>query len=319
MKAMIEKKKVDITIEKLETLLTASQEEKGNAKPTISYYQRTFLKVYKFFGDRQSVSRLAEEGIDGKWKAWLASQDINDQTIASYMRGWRVIVYFAADKGYIPARKITIKELEIPIHDCYTDRELDKLLVKPNPDNFTEYRNWVIINYLLATANRVASIVALNVEDIDTESGYIDVLRQKNKTPIVIPAIKKLLPILKEYIAYYRTNEDGTPMYDSQLFCNRYGEKLTEGGLKKTIAEYNRSRGVDKTSIHLFRHSFAKRWIMANGDLTSLQRILGQKSLKMVMHYANLYAPDLKEKAEKYAALANTRIKSGKTLQRRIV
>lgn len=42
----MQKMKAEITVEKLESLLTASQEEKGNSQATIDYYQRTFKKVY---------------------------------------------------------------------------------------------------------------------------------------------------------------------------------------------------------------------------------------------------------------------------------
>ena len=123
--------------------------------------------------------------------------------------------------------------------------------------------------------------------------------------------------ILKEYITYYRCDEVGEPLYDEVLFCNRYGEPLTDGGLKMSIKSYNEKRGVSKTSIHLFRHTFAKNWIVSGGDIVSLQKMLGHSSLKMVQRYANLYASDVKEKAEDFAILAQTRTKSGKTLQKR--
>ena len=46
--------------------------------------------------------------------------------------------------------------------------------------------------------------------------------------------------------------------------------------------------------------------------------MLGQTSNKMVQHYANLYASDIKDKAEKHSVLSNTKTKSGKTIKQRI-
>ena len=102
------------------------------------------------------------------------------------------------------------------------------------------------------------------------------------------------------------------------LFCNLYGEKLSENGIKKAIANYNRSRNVEKTSVHLFRHTFAKKWIIDGGDLLQLEKMLGQSSLKMVQHYSNLYASDIKEQAEKHAVITKTR-GNGRKIRKRIV
>jgi integrase/recombinase XerD len=176
----------------------------------------------------------------------------------------------------------------------------------------------VIINYLLATGNRVATIVDLNIGNIDFDECMINMNRQKNKNPIRIPMNKKLAPALSEYIYAYRSEVNGIPVSPSEpLFCSRHGERLTEDGLKKAIAEYNKARGVFKTSIHLFRHTFAKNWIIGGGDILTLQKMLGQKSLKVIQEYANLYASDIKESVDTYSTLSQRKRNTGKTLQRR--
>ena len=86
------------------------------------------------------------------------------------------------DEGWIPIRKISFKTSKAPIEQVYTEQELKLLLKKPKTSNFTEYRNWVIENYMLATGNRLSSIVALNIEDIDLESGYANVNIQNDNT-----------------------------------------------------------------------------------------------------------------------------------------
>ncbi|MCL2697847.1 MAG: tyrosine-type recombinase/integrase, partial [Oscillospiraceae bacterium] len=60
------------------------------------------------------------------------------------------------------------------------------------------------------------------------------------------------------------------------------------------IQTYNRNRGVEKTSIHLFRHIFAKNWIMNGGDIFRLQKILGHSSLEMVKEYVSMLGVDIK-------------------------
>ena len=78
------------------------------------------------------------------------------------------------------------------------------------------------------------------------------------------------------------------------LFCTEEGEQLTENALKLSISRYNRCRGVGKTSIHLFRHTFAKKYLIdCGGDAFTLQRLLGHSTLDMTKHYCNIYNVDL--------------------------
>ena len=69
---------------------------------------------------------------------------------------------------------------------------------------------------------------------------------------------------------------------------------MTENALKLAIRKYNINRGVQKTSIHLFRHTFAKKYLIdCGGDAFTLQRILGHSTLEMTRQYCNLYNIDL--------------------------
>lgn len=57
--------------------------------------------------------------------------------------------------------------------------------------------------------------------------------------------------------------------------------------------KYNRKRGVSKTSAHLYRHTFAKRWILNGGDIFRLQKLLGHSNLDIVKEYVNMFGHDL--------------------------
>lgn len=329
--------------------LTA-QEDKGNSEKTIEFYVRGFYKFCEFIsicyidlpslhalgkspdeiseikpskesskrGAALPIALLTVDGLERDYRRYLTTIGLNVQTVAAYFRAYRAIAYFAMEEEWIPRRKIIVKEQEPPIKNCYTDEEIKKLVRKPKTDDFLENRNWVLVNYFLATGNRVSSVAALRIQDVDLEDGYITVNRQKNGKPTRIPLVKKIVRILRQYIDDYRTEIDGVPVGgDEPLFCNIYGEPLSENAIKKAIANYNRKRNVEKTSVHLFRHTFAKKWILDGGDLLQLEKMLGQSSLKMVQHYANLYASDIKQQAEKHAAIAKTK-GNGRKIRKRI-
>ena len=337
------------------TEFKTAQEDKGNSQKTIEFYLRGYFKLCEFIdmvymkapaakelglpaptkptplsdvSEKEAVNRagglfpisiLTTDGLERDYRKYLTNLGVNEQTIAAYFRAYRAIDYFAMEEGWIPRRKISIKQPEPPIKNCYTDDEIKRLVRKPKTDDFLENRNWVMVNYFLATGNRVSSVADLRIGDVDLDEGYITVNRQKNGKPTRIPLVKKITRILRAYIDDYRTEVNGVPVgLNEPLFCNLYGEKLSENGIKKAIANYNRSRNVEKTSVHLFRHTFAKKWIIDGGDLLQLEKMLGQSSLKMVQHYSNLYASDIKEQAEKHAVITKTR-GNGRKIRKRIV
>lgn len=78
------------------------------------------------------------------------------------------------------------------------------------------------------------------------------------------------------------------------LFCELSGEPMSETALSDSIERYNRRRGVKKTGIHRFRHTFAKLYITEiGGNALKLQKLLGHSTLDMTKHYVNLYDSDI--------------------------
>jgi integrase/recombinase XerD len=89
------------------------------------------------------------------------------------------------------------------------------------------------------------------------------------------------------------------------LFCDEFGGFLTENALRLAIRKYNTSRGVERTSIHAFRHSFARKYLVdCGGDAFTLQKLMGHSTLKMTRHYCNIFNSDLVENHELHSPLA---------------
>ncbi len=236
------------------------------------------------------------------YRIHLLDKDITNSSVNSYLRTIRRFLYYAMEMGYIEKEfKVSLIKAEKKIKETYTNAELERLLEKPdlNEAGFAEYRNWVIVNWFLATGNRARTVRNLLIKDLNLEEGYVLLREVKNKNEQLIPLPKSLVEILLEYLNF----RDGDP--GDYLFCTIYGGKLAEDSLGSAIARYNKRRGVDKTSIHLFRHTFAKLWIKNGGDIFRLQKMLGHKSIDMVKEYVNMFGRDLKDNLEEYNPLNN--------------
>lgn len=89
------------------------------------------------------------------------------------------------------------------------------------------------------------------------------------------------------------------------LFCDEYGRMLTENALRLAIMHYNHSRGVEKTSIHLFRHTFARKYLVdCGGNAFTLQKLLGHSTLDMTKHYCAIYDVDLIKDFDEFSPLS---------------
>ena len=307
----------DVTVGFAYSQFAVYQLTKGNSKQTIAFYDRFYKKYCSFirntFNKEPEETQLDIMTMDGMQLAFVASLgDVNQQTINSYLRGYRAFGNYCEEQGYLSGFKCPIKEVAPPIKQVYTDSELKKLLVKPEITYFEGFRNFTIINLLLATGVRTNTILNLRIKDVELEEGYIDFNTTKAHKVVRVGLERKCRAVLMEYISYWRTGGDIEP--DDYLFCNVYGEQLTRSGLSTAIARYNREHGVEKTSIHLFRHTFAKNWITSGGDIISLAKVLTHSELDMVKHYSNLYADDVKAEIEEHSALSQLRTNSGETI-----
>jgi integrase/recombinase XerD len=190
---------------------------------------------------------------------------------------------------------------EETIKETYTDKELAVLLKKPDTKkcNFAEYRNWAIINFLLNSGSRAATIRNIESRDVDLENAIVYYRHTKNKRAQVIPLCSTMTGILREYM-----NIRGGEASD-YLFPNDSGGQLTENGLRCTIARYNERRGVQKTSLHLFRHTFARKYLIdCGGDAFTLQRLLGHSTLDMTKHYCAIFDADITKNFDNLSPLA---------------
>jgi integrase/recombinase XerD len=124
----------------------------------------------------------------------------------------------------------------------------------------------------------------------------------KNRKQQFIPLSTTLKTVLKEY-QKYRKGTDG-----DFIFCNQFGEQLQKSSATSALRRYNNERGVKKRSIHLFRHTFAKLWILNGGDIFRLQKILGHSSMDIVKEYVNMFSTDLQQDFDVFNPLENIRV-----------
>ncbi|MCL2106853.1 MAG: tyrosine-type recombinase/integrase [Oscillospiraceae bacterium] len=292
----------EVTFAELSEEITRFKRLRNLSAQTIRYYEDCGRYFAEFFGADNTCDKISENTFyDYIEYIHEHKPDLRPATLHSYLTGIRAILYYGMKKGYVKQFSVLLPKMDEVVKETYTDSEVMLLLKKPDVKqaDFCEYRNWVLVNYLLGTGNRASTIINVKIEDVDFDSGNIILRVLKNRKQYYIPISKSLAATLREYLTYRK----GEP--DEYLFCTVYGKQLTLNGLENEIAKYNQRRGVQRTSLHMFRHTFAKQWILNGGDIFRLQKILGHSSLDMVRKYVNMFSDDLRRDFDSFNPLDN--------------
>lgn len=298
---------------------------KGSSEKTIVFYQNCYSNYCSFIEEELNstpetcpLKILEQELYLQRYIGWIQARGVNEQTVNSYLRGLRTFGNFCKKRNYIKDFHCHISEKLPPIKDVYTDKELERLMKRPPIEDFVSFRSYCIISLLLNTGARSETIRNLKIKDIDFENGYINFNTLKNKSVVTLALFPRTQQDLADWVQYWHYDVETPSTKDSYLFCSQYGGgQLTRGGLSQSVARYNRSRGVEKTSLHLFRHTFAKTWIMNGGDIITLSKVLTHQELDMVKRYSNLYGTDTKEKIMTYSPISKMKQTNGITLKTR--
>lgn len=299
-------KKSNLSIQEAFDLFIRKCKIKNLTGLSISSYEKKMVHFYEFINKSEPITAVTKDTVDD-YILWLRENtEANDITINSYLRSVRAFLYFCMEDKYIPTFKIQLIKAEKKIKETYTDDELVRLLEKPDVDNcsFSCYKTWVFENYLLGTGNRISTALDLHIGDINFQSGVIILRKTKNRKQQIIPLSATLAEILQGYLQI-RGGEA-----DDYVFCNEYGEQASCRTYQQLVRRYNRKRGVEKTSCHTFRHTFAKNWILNSGDMFRLQKILGHSDLTVTKEYVNMFGQDLQMDFEKFNPLDNLKGRS---------
>ena len=300
---------VSATIEETFKDFIISRKTKGLAEKTLQSYQSQFQAVARHMDVKMDIAMLQKADLDAMIIS-MRDASLSPNSINSYTRTLKSFFSWCNEQG-ITRLNIPLYKAEETVKETYSDAELAALLKKPDirKATFAEYRDWVIINFLLNCGSRAATVRAIQIRDVDLDGGMVFYRHTKNRKAQVIPLCSAMVAILREYLRH-RGGEAA-----DYLFCTETGSQLTENGLRQSIARYNTRRGVQKTSIHLFRHTFARKYLIdCGGDAFTLQKLLGHSTLAMTKHYCAIFDADLTKNYDNFSPLAqmksnSTRIK----------
>lgn len=275
---------------------------KGLRDITIEGYIRNYNYFKKYLGDTNQPLDTITKSLLMEYISYLQNNtNRNNVSINTIIRVIKTWLSYCSQQDYIPRLNVPYLKDDRNEKNIYTDEELIKLLKKPNLKKctFAEYRNWVIVNMFVSTGIRRHSLTNIKIEDLLFDDGLIRLTTTKARKWHYINMSPKLTQVLKEYLKY-RNGTQG-----DYLFVTETGNQLQDDNLTNAIYRYNKTRGVNKTSIHLFRHYYASTYMINNGDIYTLSKQLQHSNITITENYLRSLHGSKVAKNNKYDPLDN--------------
>lgn len=291
---------MQVQIQQFLTYLTV---ERGLAQNTIISYALD-LKQFKNFCHRRHVVQVSqvERNIVLNYLLELKKTGRSPATISRHMAALKAFCRFLVDEQLLdkdPTANLESPGLPKKLPGVLSQEEIDLLLEQPRVGNTAGLRDKAMLELMYATGMRVSELLALDLDQVDCEQGYVRCLGKGSKERI-IPVGKIAINFLSAYLGRGRPKILAGKKA-SALFLNMRGQRLTRQGFWKIIKKYALDAGITKTiTPHTLRHSFATHLLENGADLRALQEMLGHADIATTQIYTHLTQSKLREVYNKH-------------------
>jgi len=166
----------------------------------------------------------------------------------------------------------------------FTEDEIEKLLRACKISSATHL--YPIIIVALNTGMRRGEILNLKWRDVDLVNKFVHIEISKSGKRRDIPMNDLLTETLKSGKIEFDRGQD------EYVFCDDDGKpfKNLKRSFKTALKRANIDIGSGKTKVtfHTCRHTFGSYWMMNDGNIYTLSKILGHSSVKVTERYAHL-------------------------------
>jgi site-specific recombinase XerD len=186
-----------------------------------------------------------------------------------------------------PMAKIKPVKVEVRPPEVLTDAQLAALFKACEGKGFEEVRDRALIRLLIDTGCRRGELQGLRWMPDNPDENDIDLtqrmlrVRGKGARWRFVRYGKKSAVDLDRYIAARAAHPRAS---DPALWIGKKGA-ITGSGMFQIIRRRGREAGMPGTFVHLFRHSFADRWLKDGGSEGDLMVLAGWRSRSMLSRY----------------------------------
>lgn len=287
----------------LDLYLTYLKVEKGLAEKTITAYSADLIRYFRYLKAKGALDiSEKDDSLILEYMKTLDEAGLDNRSRARHLVSIRGFYRFLDQEERIaedPARRVELPKIGLRLPDVLSVEEVIRLLDQTGGSRPVEIRNAAMLELLYAAGLRVSELIALEVNSLNLEAGFVRVTGKGGKTrliPVGRHAIEKLLRYLEESRPRLLKNR-----VSPHLFVARAGRPMTRQAFWKLLRQYARNAGIRKrVTPHTLRHAFASHLLEGGADLRSIQAMLGHADISSTQIYTHVARSRLKEVHRKY-------------------
>lgn len=265
--------------------------ERNLSSHTIDGYARDLARFVDFLRERGAGSAAsATTALVVDYLLHLADEGLSARSRARALAAIRGLFGFLVGERYLeadPTEPLDTPRKARKLPEIIPVEAIDRLLAAPDPNTPQGCRDAAMLATIYGAGLRVSELVALEIGEVNTESGYV---RARGKG-----AVQRLVPlgeVARASIADYL--ERGRPALlrdpsEIGLFLTARGRPMTRQGFWKLLRRYAAAAGIRQAiSPHTLRHSFATHLLERGADLRAVQAMLGHADIATTEIYTHV-------------------------------
>lgn len=279
--------------------------ERSLSGNSIEAYVRDVQKLHQFM--EMTFPKVTPQAVTAK-QLQTFLQYVSELGMSAFSQA-RILSGIKAFYKYLLYEEIIDKDptglLEGPklgrkLPDTLDYEEVIKLLEAIDQSTPEGGRNRAMLEVLYSSGLRVSELVELKIPNVYFDLGFLRVIGKGNKERLV-PIGKDAMKYLKIYLEEIRVHVPVKNGFESYVFLNRNGKKITRVMIFLIIKGLAQKIGLNKViSPHTFRHSFATHLIEGGADLRAVQEMLGHESITTTEIYTHLDRDYLKQVVKEF-------------------
>tara|TARA_Y100001980_G_C14556894_1_gene352568 strand:+ start:44789 stop:45670 length:882 start_codon:yes stop_codon:yes gene_type:complete len=274
-----------------DSFLRYLQYEKRYSSHTIEAYQRDLAQFSDYLAETFEITNYVETAhvhLRG-WVVSLIESGVTPRTVNRKIATLKSFYKYLQVREHVsqnPATRLKPLKTEKKLPAFVREAEIDTLLDQIDySEDFEGLRDKLILELLYGTGIRLAELIGLKDQDINSFQENIKVLGKRNKER-VIPIGKNLVQLIRRYTEK-RQLEDFEEMTPFLLVTNT-GQQLYPMFVYRIVQKYLQLvTTLSKKSPHVLRHTFATHLLNKGADLNAVKDLLGHTSLAATQVYTH--------------------------------
>jgi site-specific recombinase XerD len=322
--ALLSKRRASTTVERAIADYLLDHEGGNSSQKTLQWHQTALGLLCRFLQEERGITLVGE--VDAAdINAWFAAMRKTpssrgkvraERTIQTYARSARAFFHWLVRRETIernPFDRVTFPKVGKPLIRTIEPEEFERLLVACTPPgevgplaDRAAARNRAILWVFYDTGIRLSELCGLRTADFDRKHGLVTVLGKGSKERRIALG-QNCLRHLLYYLERHRPGEEELAEWGSagedHLFLSETRTPLTINGVTLLFARLRKRAGITdkRISPHIFRHTFAIRYLILGNDPFSLQELLGHEDMTTVKNYMHMNDETIQSQKRKYS------------------